>query len=286
MSRIACVWSKLGDDEAVPETNTWYENTHVPDALAKIKSTARIAEQVEDNAFKEIPQVEGNLMTIYDLPCDQDAAAIDTHLRPSVGRLPKEARIDTRVYTEHQNWFGDEWRDDHRDVRMWIVVLWQPLASIHDEFIEWFQGEFLPGMLQSPELLRTRVFKLDHASLVSDRKHATVDKESVYQYMTLWEFDSEELPWEVLIYLGSSERWRYYAEGQLLNWQIGQFLVNKIYPEIEDADSPIIEKASILVTAEYQDEVEDDDENDSHKSTSNGSETEHEDDESEPYHVR
>ena len=99
---------------------------------------------------------------------------------------------------------------------MWIVVLWQPLPSIHDEFIEWFRGEFLPGMLESPELLRTRVFKLDHASVVSDRKHATVDKESMYQYMTLWEFDSEELPWEVLIYLGSSERWRYYAEGKLL----------------------------------------------------------------------
>ena len=33
------------------------------------------------------------------------------------------------------------------------------------------------------------------------------------------------------------------------NWQIGQFLVNKIYPEIEDADSPIVEMANIMVTA-------------------------------------
>lgn len=33
------------------------------------------------------------------------------------------------------------------------------------------------------------------------------------------------------------------------NWQIGQFLVNKIYPEIEDADSPIVEMASVTVAA-------------------------------------
>ncbi|KAE8823943.1 hypothetical protein HRS9139_09125 [Pyrenophora teres f. teres] len=247
MSRIACVWADLGEE--APEASNWYENTHIPDTLAKINSTARIAEQVEDNAFKEIPQVQGNLMTIYDVPCGQDAEDLDAQLRPSVGRLPKEARIDTRVYTEHQNWYGDEWRDDPTEVRMWIVVLWQPLPHIHDEFIDWFRGVFLPGMLESPELLRTRIFKLDHASLVSDRKHSTVDKNTVYQYMTLWEFDSEELPWEVLIYLGSSDRWRYYAEGKLLNWQIGQFLVNKIYPEIADADSPSLERPGFIATA-------------------------------------
>jgi len=121
MSRIACVWAELGDE--TPEASNWYESTHIPDALAKIKSTARVGEQVEDNAFKEIPQVQGSLMTIYDVPCGQDAADLDAQLRPSVGRLPKEARIDTRVYTEHQNWFGDEWRDGTSDMHFFSLFL-------------------------------------------------------------------------------------------------------------------------------------------------------------------
>ena len=99
---------------------------------------------------------------------------------------------------------------------MWVVVLWQPAPEVHDEFVKWFGEEFTPGMLESPGLLRTRIFKLEHASLIQDEKYKQVDKASVYQYMTFWEFDSEELPWEILVYLGSSERWRHYVEGGLL----------------------------------------------------------------------
>ncbi|KAI4702661.1 hypothetical protein J4E89_010383 [Alternaria sp. Ai002NY15] len=131
---------------------------------------------------------------------------------------------------------------------MWVVVLWQPAPEVHDEFVKWFGEEFTPGMLESPGLLRTRIFKLEHASLIQDEKYKQVDKASVYQYMTFWEFDSEELPWEILVYLGSSERWRHYVEGGLLSWQVGQFLVNNIYPDIEDADSPAVMGAKIIVT--------------------------------------
>jgi hypothetical protein len=105
---------------------------------------------------------------------------------------------------------------DPRDIQMWIVVLWQPAPEVHDEFVKWFGDEFTPGMLESPGLLRTRIFKLEHASLVQEQKHEQLDKALVYQYMTFWEFDSEELPWEILVYLGSSERWRHYVEGGLL----------------------------------------------------------------------
>lgn len=96
---------------------------------------------------------------------------------------------------------------------MWIVVLWQPVEAVHDQFVEWFTDEFAPGMLMSPELLRLRIFKLDNAIQLRDQTYSEQDTSSMFQYMTLWEFDCEELPWEILVYLGSSERWRYYVEG-------------------------------------------------------------------------
>ncbi|KAL1801207.1 hypothetical protein ACET3X_001549 [Alternaria dauci] len=222
MSRIACAWVDLGEDVAV--ANRWYEGTHIPAALAKTNSTARHAEKVEDGTFQEVAPIEGKLMTIYDVPVHQSAQELDALLCPALDKLPKEASIDTRVYSEQFKGHGAEWRGDVHDVQMWMVVLWQPTPGLHDEFLDWFTGEFITGMLKNSELLRTRVFKLEHVSKIQDQTHKQVDKASVYQYMTIWEFDSEELPWEVLVYLGSSEGWRHYVEGGCLNWQMGQFL--------------------------------------------------------------
>ena len=232
MSRIACAWADLGEDAA--GANQWYEGTHVPAALAKINSTARTAEQVEDNTFAEVAAIEGSLMTIYDLPKHQSAQELDAQLRPALDKLPKEAIIETRVYNEYANWYGEEWRGDSRDIQMWMIVLWQPDSEIHDEFLAWFKDEFAPGMLKNPELLRTRIFKLEHVSRIQDQEHKQVDKASRYQYMTFWEFNTEELPWEILVYLGSSEGWRYYVEGGRLSWQMGQFLE---YQDLDDDTS-------------------------------------------------
>ena len=129
-------------------------------------------------------------------------------------RVPQDH--DTRIY------YGDlRPEPDSRDIQMWMIVLWQPNSEIHDEFLAWFKDEFAPGMLKNPELLRTRIFKLEHVSRIQDQKHKQVDKASRYQYMTFWEFNTEELPWEILVYLGSSEGWRYYVEGgRLVCWKL------------------------------------------------------------------
>lgn len=96
---------------------------------------------------------------------------------------------------------------------MFITVLWQPVDAVHDDFVDWFRTDFAPGMLESPELLRTRIFKLQHATLLESETLAEKNTSAMYQYMTIWEFDCDDLPWEILVYLGSSERWRYYVEG-------------------------------------------------------------------------
>ncbi|KAL6710312.1 hypothetical protein ACN47E_009258 [Coniothyrium glycines] len=221
MSRIACVWADLGVDNAA---NQWYEETHVPAIVAKLDTGARHGEPAEDKMFKEVASIDGTHMTIYDLPNDQDAKDLDVKIQPAVDKLPGDARLDTRCYKEFASWHGEYWQGDVNDVQMWIIVLWQPNEDVHDQFVDWFKEEFAPGMLECPELLRTRIFELENASLVVNNAHEQKDPSKIYRYLTFWEFDCDDLPWEILVYLGSSERWRYYVESGHLSWQIEQYL--------------------------------------------------------------
>lgn len=104
MSRVACAWADLVEDA---DAETWYEETHVSDAASKIASIARNCEQVEDNMFKEVPGIEGRYMTLYDLP--DDATNINAQILPDPARLPKDTKIETRIYDEYATWYGEEW---------------------------------------------------------------------------------------------------------------------------------------------------------------------------------
>lgn len=102
------------------------------------------------------------------------------------------------------------------DTVLWTVIVWQPLEKYREEFVTFFNEELAAGTLESRELLRIQIFKLEHASKWEQQKYQNVDSNEMYQYITIWEFSSHELPWEILVYLGSSEEWRYYIEGQHL----------------------------------------------------------------------
>jgi hypothetical protein len=252
MSKIACVWADLTDDENV---NNWYEDEHIPNVVAKIGGTARNAEQVEDNMFKEVAPIHGKFMTLYDL--DASDKDIDTKIQPDTKHLPTNTQVDTRIYDEYATWNGEEWQGrklaasyapdasladswqipDFHNVQMLCVVFWQPEDAVHEDVVEWFRTDFVAGM-QNPDLLRIRLFTLQHASLMEDGKVKKKSTKDVPRYMSIWEFGCEDLPWELLVYLGSSEKWRYYIEGGHVQWQMSQYLVNRTYPEAEGADTP------------------------------------------------
>lgn len=107
MSRIACVWADLGEDTA---TSQWYEDTHIPDVVARLDTTARHAGQAEDNMFKEVAGIDGTVMTVYDLKDTDDAKDIDAQIIPAQDKLSADVRIDARCYTELTSWLGGEWR--------------------------------------------------------------------------------------------------------------------------------------------------------------------------------
>jgi hypothetical protein len=116
---------------------------------------------------------------------------------------------------------------------MSTVVLWQPDAVVHDGFLDWLRTEYMPGVLESLDGLRSSIYKLQHASTAQNTGVEIQNTSKITSYMTMWEFGCEELPWEVLISLASKERWRLYVEGGQVQWQIGMYLVRKIYPEQE-----------------------------------------------------
>ncbi|KAH9876445.1 hypothetical protein J1614_003576 [Plenodomus biglobosus] len=237
MSSIACVWTDFNEDG---EADQWYEDSHITAIVGKLGTAAKHAEKAQDNMFKEVAGIHGSFMTVYDLPDGKSTEEVELQIRPGPDHLPKDARVNSRIYTEFASWLGGEWRGDERDIQMWIVVRWQPVDAVHDQFVEWFTDEFAPGMLQSPELLRTRIFKVDHTSTLKNQEYEEKNLKS--------EFDCDELPWEILVYLGSSEQWRHYVEGGYVNWQIAQYLVNKVYPDDQSAGSVSSKRASISVT--------------------------------------
>lgn len=108
MSRIACVWADLGSSSA---TNEWYEDTHIPKVTTTLRTKAHHAEQAEDNMFKEVPGIQGDLMTVYKLPDSANVKDLDAQIYPALNKLSADARIETRYYKEHAKWFGKEWRD-------------------------------------------------------------------------------------------------------------------------------------------------------------------------------
>jgi hypothetical protein len=106
MSRLACVWADLADDN---DAESFYEDTHIPNVVAKLGITARNAEITEENIFKEVPNIEGKYMTLYDVPTSSEATEIDAQIQPDALELPKSTKAEARIYGEYAGWFGEEW---------------------------------------------------------------------------------------------------------------------------------------------------------------------------------
>jgi hypothetical protein len=120
---------------------------------------------------------------------------------------------------------------DVHDVQMVVVILWQPDDATHAGFLDWLRSDFMPGVLESPETLRSSIYKLQHDSPAENATVKAEDTGMMQPYMTMWEFDCDELPWDVLISLGSKEGWRHFVDGGQVQWQVGMYLVNRVYPD-------------------------------------------------------
>jgi hypothetical protein len=144
--------------------------------------------------------------------------------------MEKSGSIVRQFWNSIARTSADIFAPDAQDVQMMVVILWQPDDAIHDAFIDWLRYEFMTGVLESPETLRSSIYKLQHGS---PAENAAVKKQNpgmMQPYMTMWEFDCDELPWDVLISLGTKEGWRRFVDGGQVQWQVGMYLMNRVYP--------------------------------------------------------
>jgi hypothetical protein len=100
------VWADLADDT---DAESFYEDTHVPNVVAKLGITARNAEVAADNIFKEVSNIEGKYLTLYDVPSSTAPAEIDAQIQLDPLKVPKTTKFEARIYDEYAAWLGEEW---------------------------------------------------------------------------------------------------------------------------------------------------------------------------------
>jgi hypothetical protein len=106
MSQVVCSWAGLADDT---DASAWYVNTHVPKVAAELGGTARNAIPAEENIFKEVAGIDGERMTLYDLPADAEVSKVDAQMQAASQKLPEDAKVETRIYDEWETWHGEQW---------------------------------------------------------------------------------------------------------------------------------------------------------------------------------
>ncbi|KAH3964486.1 hypothetical protein HBH92_177680 [Parastagonospora nodorum] len=269
MSMIACSIVDLDDN---PDASKWYLETHVPRVVAKLGGTAYSASKMEENVFPDMASIEGQYITRYELPEGTDAKAAESHISTTSEKLPLSAKIETRMYERQETWYGEGWRGHIRDIQFFQMAFWQTSEAVRDDFVGWLRDDFFPNMADSPELIRMSIFKLKHASISQNGNTEQMNPENMYQYMGVWELiflpnegrsptllfrrhffldetpanftfflarlDNDEVPWDALVYLGTSEKWRMYWEAGQVQWQARAYHVNRFHPEEKRKDSP------------------------------------------------
>jgi hypothetical protein len=110
MSKVACSWVDLAGDQ---DAESWYLDIHILSVVEALNTTARNGEREASEAardmFKEVVGIDGQYMTIYDLPEKTDAQDIDTRMGAASRSLPQSGTIDTRIYEEYATMYGEEW---------------------------------------------------------------------------------------------------------------------------------------------------------------------------------
>lgn len=100
---------------------------------------------------------------------------------------------------------------------MWCIIRFTPDPTAHDDFLRICAEVFVPKNLLCPDLLRINIFKLDEGSLFKDKTYQQKDtKDSFFQYMTLWQFKSDELPEKMLVDMVGSDEWAQYDQDDLV----------------------------------------------------------------------
>lgn len=94
--------------------------------------------------------------------------------------------------------------------------IFHPTPAQHDAFFEWWRGEFVPSIQRSPDFLRVRLWTLHEAAELRDNTVQKRDCKDVMKYVMVYDFHSEDLPWEVAVEIGQSKAYQEFVEHDLV----------------------------------------------------------------------
>jgi hypothetical protein len=127
------------------------------------------------------------------------------------------------------------------------AVEWRVKKDMKDDVFEFYTTDMGPNFALSEDVLRQRLFEIDGATTLKGSSSETEEQDSFHTYLTLIEFESEELPWEGIVSMGGTAKWRQYFEdpnvsvsgncvcGWVLvlisrqKWQLSMYVVKKTY---------------------------------------------------------
>jgi hypothetical protein len=91
---------------------------------------------------------------------------------------------------------------------------WRVPEDKQDEIFDFYTTFIAPKMIESPDVLRFRVYEVDNATVLQGDSFETKEKSSVHTYFTFVEMETEDWPWDAILELDTVERYREYFEGQ------------------------------------------------------------------------
>lgn len=237
MSGLCCLWATIPEGR-----EEWYENEYLPSINSPNAKhglhTEVTASGMEDEPVGkldspwpymtvwEVNSIDQSNKDMYDLSYHPPSSELISSL--------KDLRFDIRSYREIKSWQQDDWsgdgggkitgQDEAGDdglmsldieyVASVAAMEWTVAADKEEEVIKYYKDVVGPTISSSPDVLRFRLFRIDHAATMQAAKFETKEKDELHTYFTLVELESEQWPWDVVVDLAEDERWKNYFEGQ------------------------------------------------------------------------
>lgn len=237
MSGILCCWANLPEEAA-----EWYEDEYIPH-MRNPNAAHSIHCEVTASGMENEPV--GKLdspwpwMTVYEIRDialsnkNTERAAKNPGEEVENGRL-KTARFDVRTYRELKRWQEEDWEGeggggkiissdkapaglmplDIEHVASIAAMEWNVTADKEEEVLKFYEEVVGPTIASSPDVLRFRLFKIDHATTMDNGSYTIKNKDELHKYFTLVELESEEWPWDVVVELANEKCWTDYFEKQ------------------------------------------------------------------------
>jgi hypothetical protein len=159
-----------------------------------------------------------------------DFRNLDGQTTPSastLARIFKNARFDTRFYTETQTFQAPGAKAG--PARFVISAALEPPADAAADFDRWYRDEHIAVLSRAPGFVRSRRYELVHGTVLNEFERSVPE---IPRYLALHEFEGQVLPWKEL-QESAETAWAKRVMGGLAKSEVGWYVLKRVYAEEE-----------------------------------------------------